>query len=64
MASLRNQKDFETRLLLSQSLSFNVHKTYTIAILTRLVLKLYKNTNLRYSFKTTANAADKDELYL
>jgi len=46
-------------LLLNQRLSFKAYKTYITAI----VLKLYKNKNLRRSFKGAANAADQGELY-
>ena len=50
---------FETRCFLaqqqsifkSQSLSFKAYKMYIAAILTHLVLKLYENKNLRFSFK-------------
>ena len=63
MASLHNKKDFEIGLLLSQSLRFKAYKTYITAILTRLLLKLCKNKNLRWSFKSEANAADKGKLY-
>jgi len=37
---------------------------YITAIFTHLVSKLYKNENLRYSFKASADTADKDKLYL
>jgi len=57
-------KDFETGLLLSQSLSFKAYKMYITAIFTHLVLKLHKNKKLRYSFQATNDAADKDKLYL
>jgi len=63
MASLRNKKHFETRLLLSQNLRFKVCKTYITAIFTHSVLKLYKNKNRRWSFQTAADAADKGKLY-
>jgi len=43
---LRNNKYFETGLLLSQSLSFKAYKTYITATLTHLVSKLYENKNL------------------
>ena len=46
-------------MLLNQRLSFKAYKTY----LTAIVLKLYKNKNLRCSFKAPADAADKGELY-
>jgi len=44
----------------SQSLRFKAYKTY---IFTHLVLELYKNKNLRWSFKVAADAADKVKLY-
>jgi len=47
----------------SISLRFKAYKTYITAIFTHLVLKLYKNKNLRWSFKAAADAADKRELY-
>jgi len=50
MARLRNKKEFETGLLLSQGLSFKAYKTYIIVTFTQLVLKLYKKKNLRCSF--------------
>jgi len=59
MVYLRNKNDFETRLLLSQSLRFKAHEKYITAIFTHLLLKLYKNTNLQWSFKAAADAADK-----
>jgi len=59
MASLRNEKHFETGLLLGQCLSFKECETYITAI----VLKLYKNKNLRCLFKVTADAAEKGKLY-
>ena len=40
MTQLRNKKDFETELLLSQGSSFKAHKMYITAIFTHLVLKL------------------------
>jgi len=64
MAQLHNKKNFETGLLLGQSWSFKVHKLYIIATFTHLVLKLYKNENVRYSFKATADTANKDMLCL
>jgi len=36
----RNEKDFETELLLSQGSSFKAYKMYTTTIFTHLVLKL------------------------
>jgi len=56
MAYLRNKNDFETELVLSQGLSFKAYKMYITTIFTRLVAKLYKNKNLRCSFKATADA--------
>jgi len=55
-ASLRNKKDFETRLLHSQRLRFKVCKTYITAI---FFLKLCENKNQRWSFQAAADAADK-----
>jgi len=55
MTSLRNEKTFETGLLLSQCLS-KAYKTYIIPIF----LKLCKN--LRSSFTALADAADKEKL--
>jgi len=62
MASLRNKKDFENWLLFIQIFSFKVYKTYVIAILTPLVLKLYINKNLRCSFKATSDVTNKGKL--
>jgi len=59
MAYLRNKKDCETGLLFSQSLSFKACKMFITARFTHLVWKLYKNVNLRCSFKASADAADK-----
>jgi len=59
MAKLRNKKHFETGLHCSQILSLKACKTYITVILTHLVLKLYKNTNLRSSVKVSADAAVK-----
>jgi len=56
---LRNKNDIETGLHCGQSLSFKACKTYITAILTHLVLKLCKSTNLRYSIKVAADAAVK-----
>jgi len=39
----RNEEDFETESLLSQSLSFKTYKMYITAIFTHLVLELRKN---------------------
>jgi len=39
MAYLRNKSDFDTGLLLSQSLSCNAYKTYIAAIYFKLVQK-------------------------
>jgi len=36
---------------------------YITVIFTRLVVKLYKNKNLRCSFKATADAAVKGKIY-
>ena len=59
------EEDFESILLLTECLSFNVYKMYITAIFTHFVLKLYKNKNLRYSFeKATVDTADKAKLYL
>ena len=38
---------------------FKAHKAYSTAKFTHLILKLYKNTNLRKSFKAAADVADK-----
>jgi len=51
------KKDFETGLFHVQSFSFEAYKMYISAILTHLVLKLYKNK------KGTADAADKGKMY-
>jgi len=63
MAWIRNKKDFKTELLLSQGMSFKAYKLYITAIFTHLVVKLYKNKNLRCSFKATADAAFKGRIY-
>jgi len=42
----------------SQSLRFKADKTYVTAIFTHLVLELYKNKSLRWSFKAEADAAE------
>jgi len=39
----RNEEDFETESLLSQSLSFKTYKMYITAIFTHPVLELRKN---------------------
>jgi len=44
----RDEEDFETESLLSQSLSFKTHKIYIPIIFTNLVLELCNNKNLRY----------------
>jgi len=44
----RNEEDFETESLLSQSLSFKTYKIYIPAIFTHLFLDLCNNKNLRY----------------
>jgi len=44
----RNEEDFETESLLSQSLSFKTCKIYITPIFTHLVLELCNNKNLRY----------------
>jgi len=49
----RNEDDFETESLLSQSLSFKTYEMYITAISTHVVLKLCNNQNLRYLFKAT-----------
>ena len=59
MAFLHNEKDLETGLHLSQSLSFKAYKTYITAI---CFLKLYKNKTIRCSFEATSDAADKDKI--
>ena len=53
------KNDIETGLHCGQSLSFKACKTYITAILTHLVVKLCKSTNLRYSIKVAADAAVK-----
>ena len=59
------KKYFETGSFFSQSLIFKTYKTYNHAIFTHLVLKLYKNKNLRCLFnKPTVDAADKSKLYI
>jgi len=40
---LSNEEDFETKSLLSQSLSFKTYKMYINAIFTHVVLELCKN---------------------
>jgi len=55
MAYLRNQKDFDTGLLLSQSLSCKAYKTYIAAIYFKIVQK----QKLRCPFKVTVDATDK-----
>jgi len=49
----RDEEDFETESLLSQSLSFKTHKIYIPIIFTNLVLELCNNKNLRYWFEAT-----------
>jgi len=44
----RNEKDFETESLLSQSFRFKTYKIYITAIFTHVVLELCSNKNLRY----------------
>jgi len=56
-------KKTETGLLLSQGLSFKTYKTYITVTFAHFVLKLYKNKNLRCSFKATADAANKGKLH-
>ena len=55
-------EDFETELLLSQGLIFKAYKMYITAIFTHLIAKLYKNKNLRCSFKATADTAVKGKI--
>jgi len=44
----RNEEDFETELVLSQSLRFKTYEIYITAIFTHLFLELFNNKNLRY----------------
>ena len=44
----RNEEDFETESLLSQTLRFKTYEIYITAIFTHLVLELGNNKNLRY----------------
>jgi len=44
----RNEEDFETESLLSQSLSLKTYNIYITAIFTHLVSELCNNKNLRY----------------
>jgi len=44
----RNDEDFETESLLSQSLRFKIYKIYITAIFTHLFLEPRSNKNLRY----------------
>jgi len=55
MAYLRNKKDFDPGLLLSQIFSCKAYKTYIAAI----YFKLYKNKNIRCLVKVTTDATDK-----
>ena len=55
-------KKTETELLVGQVMSFKAYKMYITAIFTHLVAKLYKNKNLRCSFKATADAAVKGKI--
>jgi len=50
---MRNEEDFETESLLSQSLCFKTFKIYLIAIFTHVVSKLCNNKKLRHWFKAT-----------
>jgi len=59
MVYLRNKNDFETRLLLCQSLRSKSHKKYVTAIFTHLLLKLYKKHKPTMIIKAAADAADK-----
>jgi len=60
---LRNKKDFETELLLSQGLSFKAYKTLSSPYL-RIFLENGTNIkNIRCSFKATADVAVKDQIY-
>jgi len=65
-AYLRNNKDLETGLLLSQSLSFKAYKTYIAAIYFQTIRCSFinKNKNIRCLFKATAgaDAADKGKI--
>ena len=45
--------------LLSQGMSLKAYKMYITATFTHLIVKLYKNKNLRCSFIATADAAVK-----
>jgi len=53
------KKYLETGFLLNRSLSFKAYKTYITAI---LFLKLYKNKNIRFTFKARVDAADKGKM--
>ena len=52
MAYLRNKKDFDTGLLLSQKVARHIKRTLQL-----FTLKLYKN--IGWPFKVTADATDK-----
>jgi len=56
MAYLRHKKDFDTGLLLSQSLSCKAYKTYIAAIYFKIVPK---QKYIGCPFKVTADATDK-----
>jgi len=51
MAHRLKTSGLEAIPFLSQSLSFKAYKKYIVVIFTRFVLKLYKNKNIRFSFK-------------
>jgi len=56
-------KKTETELLVGQNMNFKTYKVYIPAIVTHLVAKLYKNKNLRCSFKATADTAVKGKIF-
>jgi len=43
---LRNKKNFETEMLLSQNVRFEAYKMYITVIFTHLVLKLNKKSTM------------------
>jgi len=57
MVYLRNKKDFDAGLLLSQSLSCKIYKTYTAAF----YFKIVRKQNIRCPFKVTADQSRKQE---